>query len=216
MRVAIVDYGSGNLRSAVKAFQRAAFDHSIRADIVLTSQADEIKAADRIVLPGVGTFADCRQGLENNSGLMQALDAAVSCGGRPFFGICVGMQLMATFGYEKTETPGLNWIGGEVRELTLDKAALKLPQIGWNTITLNRNHDLFAGIATGDEGWHAYFVHSYGFYPYRNKDRLATTEYGGTVTAAMLRDNMFGTQFHPEKSQRLGLKLIANFLEWKP
>lgn len=216
MRVAIIDYGSGNLRSATKAFQRAARDNDISAEIVLTDKADEVAAADRIVLPGVGAFADCRAGLHSVPGMVEALEETVRSKGRPFLGICVGMQLMAGRGLEKVVTNGLGWIPGDVREMTPNDPDLKIPQIGWNTIHVKHSHKLLDGIETGEDGLHAYFVHSYQLDAERGQDVVAVTDYGGPVTAIVARDNMAGTQFHPEKSQALGLALIANFLTWKP
>lgn len=216
MRVAIIDYGSGNLRSAVKAFERASHDHGIDAQITLTNKADDVLKADRIVLPGVGAYADCRKGLAAVSGMVEALDEQVLKSGRPFMGICVGMQLMSSRGMEKTITEGLGWITGDVTLMVPEDDTLKVPQIGWNTLDLKRDHPLFSNIRTGENGLHAYFVHSYQLHCQNPDELLATTDYGGPVTAAVIRDNMFGTQFHPEKSQRLGLQLIANFLEWKP
>ena len=216
MRVAIIDYGSGNLRSATKAFERSAREADICADIILTADAEIVAQADRIVLPGVGAYADCKAGLSAVPGMIDALNEAVITKGRPFLGICVGMQLMSSRGLEKTITQGLGWIDGNVVEMTPSDPTLKIPQIGWNTINLTRNHALFAGISTGSEGLHAYFVHSYHFKTARPEDCLATVDYGGAMTAAVARDNMIGTQFHPEKSQTLGLALIQNFLRWKP
>lgn len=216
MLVAIIDYGSGNLRSAVKAFERASHDHDIAADILLTKNADDVRKADRIVLPGVGAYADCRAGLQAVDGMIEALTETVVTTGRPFMGICVGMQLMSSRGMEKTVTSGLGWIEGDVTLMKPNSSDLKIPQIGWNTLNLKREHRLFHGIPTGENGLHAYFVHSYHMITKNSDNLLATTDYGGAMTAAVIRDNMFGTQFHPEKSQRLGLSLIANFLEWKP
>ncbi|WP_193174313.1 imidazole glycerol phosphate synthase subunit HisH [Oricola nitratireducens] len=216
MRVAIIDYGSGNLRSAVKSFERSAREAGISAEIDLTSDAGRVATADRIVLPGVGAYADCRAGLDAVPGMVDALNEAVVNMGRPFFGICVGMQLMSTRGLEKTVTPGLGWIAGDVVEMTPSDPSLKIPQIGWNTLDLVRPHPLFDGIRTGPDGLHAYFVHSYHLAAENEADVVARTDYGGPVTAAVARANMFGTQFHPEKSQTLGLALIANFLKWKP
>jgi glutamine amidotransferase len=216
MRVAIIDYGSGNLRSAVKSFERSAREAGISAEIDLTSDAGRVATADRIVLPGVGAYADCRAGLDAVPGMVDALNEAVVNRGRPFFGICVGMQLMSTRGLEKTVTPGLGWIAGDVVEMTPADPSLKIPQIGWNTLDLVRPHPLFDGIRTGPDGLHAYFVHSYHLAAENEADVVARTDYGGPVTAAVARANMFGTQFHPEKSQTLGLALIANFLKWKP
>ncbi|PZU82939.1 MAG: imidazole glycerol phosphate synthase subunit HisH [Shinella sp.] len=216
MRVAIIDYGSGNLRSATKAFERAARESGIDAEIDLTDKADRVASADRIVLPGVGAYADCRSGLDAVSGMHEALVDAVEKKARPFLGICVGMQLMSSRGLEKTVTQGFGWIKGDVVEMTPSDPTLKIPQIGWNTLTLNRPHPLFDGIETGPDGLHAYFVHSYHLAAENPDDVIATTDYGGPMTAFVGRDNMAGAQFHPEKSQKLGLKLIANFLAWAP
>ncbi|MBO6717125.1 MAG: imidazole glycerol phosphate synthase subunit HisH [Rhizobiaceae bacterium] len=216
MRVAIIDYGSGNLRSATKAFERAARETGIDASIELTDDADVVRDADRIVLPGVGAYADCRSGLDSVPGMVETIEEVVVVRGRPFLGICVGMQLMSDRGLEKTTTKGFGWIAGDVVEMTPDDPSLKVPQIGWNTIDLARPHPLFDGISTGPDGLHAYFVHSYHLAATRREDLLATTDYGGAVTAAVARGNMAGTQFHPEKSQKLGLALIANFLRWTP
>jgi len=216
MRVAIIDYGSGNLRSATKAFERAAQEAGLDASIELTDKADVVSAADRIVLPGVGAYADCRAGLDAVPGMNDALIEAVERKGRPFLGICVGMQLMSSRGLEKTVTEGLGWIEGDVREMEPADPTLKIPQIGWNTLDLTRPHPLFEGIQTGPDGLHAYFVHSYHLAARNPQDVVATTDYGGPMTAFVARDNMAGSQFHPEKSQTLGLALIANFLRWKP
>ncbi|NGO65159.1 imidazole glycerol phosphate synthase subunit HisH [Rhizobium daejeonense] len=216
MRVAIIDYGSGNLRSATKAFERAARESGIDAEIDLTDKAERVASADRIVLPGVGAYADCRNGLDAVSGMHEALVDAVEKKARPFLGICVGMQLMSSRGLEKTVTQGFGWIKGDVVEMTPSDPTLKIPQIGWNTLTLNRPHPLFDGIETGPDGLHAYFVHSYHLAAENPGDVIATTDYGGPMTAFVGRDNMAGAQFHPEKSQKLGLKLIANFLAWAP
>ncbi|MGN6468992.1 MAG: imidazole glycerol phosphate synthase subunit HisH [Rhizobiaceae bacterium] len=216
MRVAIIDYGSGNLRSAIKAFERASREAGIGAEIDLTANAERVRTADRVVLPGVGAYADCRAGLDAVPGMVEAIEEAVVARGRPFLGICVGMQLMSERGLEKTVTRGLGWIAGDVKEIEPADPALKVPQIGWNTIELKRAHPLFAGIPTGANGLHAYFVHSYHLDVARAEDVLAVADYGGPVTAAVARDNRAGTQFHPEKSQALGLALIANFLRWKP
>ncbi|MBK8456182.1 MAG: imidazole glycerol phosphate synthase subunit HisH [Phyllobacteriaceae bacterium] len=216
MRVAIIDYGSGNLRSAQKAFERAAREGGVDARIGLVTDADELRRADRIVLPGVGAYADCKAGLAALPGMIDALEDSVRAKGRPFLGICVGMQLMSSRGLEKTVTPGLGWISGDVVEMTPADPLLKIPQIGWNTLEIKRPHPVFAGIRTGANGLHAYFVHSYHLAATDSADLLATADYGGPVTAAVARDNMVGTQFHPEKSQSLGLALIGNFLRWKP
>jgi imidazole glycerol-phosphate synthase subunit HisH len=216
MRVAIIDYGSGNLRSATKAFERAARDGGVAAEIDLTADAERVRTADRIVLPGVGAYADCRRGLGAVDGMIEAMHEAVNDHARPFLGICVGMQLMSERGLEKAVTEGLGWIKGDVKEIAPEEPALKIPQIGWNTIHVKHPHPLFAGIPTGETGLHAYFVHSYHLDATDPDDVLAEADYGGPVTAAVARGNMAGAQFHPEKSQALGLALIANFLRWKP
>lgn len=216
MRVAIIDYGSGNLRSATKAFERAARESGFTTEIELTADAERVRTADRIVLPGVGAYADCRRGLDAVPGMTQAVHEVAIEKGRPFLGICVGMQLMSSRGLEKTVTEGFGWIEGDVREMTPSDTALKIPQIGWNTIHVKHSHPLFEGIRTGEDGLHAYFVHSYMLDADNPDDVLATTDYGGPITAAVVRGNLAGTQFHPEKSQALGLALIANFLKWKP
>lgn len=214
MKIAIVDYGSGNLRSAAKAFERAARESESAADIVVTSQPAVVSAADRVVLPGVGAFADCMGGLIALGGMVDALYTSAIIKARPFLGICVGMQLMATIGREHGEHAGLGWIEGEVAALKPNDPTLKIPHMGWNNVRLKQpDHPLFAGIESGQ---HAYFVHSYAFRPQDRADILADTDYGGAVVAAIGRDNMAGTQFHPEKSQALGLRLIANFLSWSP
>ena len=216
MRVAIIDYGSGNLRSATKAFERAARESGIDAEIDLTADAERVRTADRIVLPGVGAYADCMAGLMAVSGMLEAIDEVAVQAARPFLGICVGMQLMSERGLEKTISKGFGWISGDVKLIEPMDASLKIPQIGWNTLTLVRPHALFDGIPTGPDGLHAYFVHSYHLETKRPADIVALTEYGGPVTAVAAHENRAGTQFHPEKSQTLGLKLIANFLRWKP
>ena len=214
MRVAIIDYGSGNLRSATKAFERAAREEGIAAEVILTSDADIVAKADRIVLPGVGAYADCRAGLDAVSGMVEALHHAVEEKARPFLGICVGMQLMSSRGLEKTVTNGLDWIKGDVKLMTPSDPALKIPQIGWNTLDLHSQHPLFDGIRTGSDGLHAYFVHSFHLDAENGDEVIATTNYGGPMTAFVGRGNKAGAQFHPEKSQSLGLKLISNFLKW--
>ena len=216
MNVAIIDYGSGNLRSATKAFERAAREAGIDANINLTNDPDVVGKADRVVLPGVGAYADCRAGLDAVLGMGDALGEVVVNKARPFLGICVGMQLMSDRGLEKTITDGFGWIKGDVVEMRPADPSLKIPQIGWNTLELSRPHPLFDGIKTGPQGKHAYFVHSYHLRAKDNSDIIATTEYGEAVTAMVVRDNMAGTQFHPEKSQALGLALITNFLKWAP
>ena len=216
MSVAIVDYGSGNLHSAAKAFERAARDSGHDQPIKVTSNPDDIALADRVVLPGVGAFADCRRGLDAIPGMIDALNNAVCGKGRPFFGICVGMQLMAERGREYQVTPGLGWIAGEVDRITPSDASLKIPHMGWNTLNMLKPHPLLEDLPLGPDGLHAYFVHSYELKPARRDDLVAQADYGGPLTAIVGRDNMVGTQFHPEKSQRLGLRLIANFLKWMP
>ena len=213
---AIIDYGSGNLHSAAKAFERAARETASETRILVTSNPADVIAADGVVLPGVGAFADCKRGLDAVPGMREALETAVHQKRRPFLGICVGMQLLADRGLEYTVTEGLGWIPGEVRIMEPADKALKIPHMGWNTIDARHDHALLAGIRTGDNGLHAYFVHSYHL---ATKDRgtvIAETNYGGPLAAVVGCDNIAGTQFHPEKSQALGLKLIANFLAWKP
>ena len=216
MSVAIVDYGSGNLHSAAKAFERAAREAGRAQAIVVTSDPARVAAAERVVLPGVGAFADCRRGLDDIPGMVEALNESVLQRGRPFFGICVGMQLMAERGREYQVTPGLGWVAGDVDRITPSDAGLKIPHMGWNTLNMLRPHPLLADLALGPDGLHAYFVHSYELKPSRRADLIAQADYGGPLTAIVGRDNMVGTQFHPEKSQRLGLALIANFLKWMP
>ncbi len=216
MKVAIIDYGSGNLRSAEKAFERAAREEGIPADVFLTADADVVREADRIVLPGVGAFADCRNGLEALPGMRQALEEVALRKGRPFLGICVGMQLMASRGLEHGETEGFGWIPGEVRAIEPDNPALKIPHMGWNVLLPQAAHPVFDGLPLGAEGLHAYFVHSFHFVPESESHVLARTDYGGPLTAVVARDNLLGFQFHPEKSQNLGLALIGRFLRWSP
>jgi glutamine amidotransferase len=214
--VAIIDYGSGNLHSAAKAFERAAREAGLDETITVTADPHMVRHADRIVLPGVGAFADCRRGLDNVPGMIEAMTEAVRDKGRPFFGICVGMQLMATRGLEYEITGGLDWIPGDVKPIRPDDPSLKIPHMGWNTLHAQRDHPILREIATGPEGLHAYFVHSYALDPRDMDDVVAVSEYGGALTAIVAKDNLAGTQFHPEKSQTLGLKLIANFLQWRP
>lgn len=215
-QVAIIDYGSGNLHSAAKAFERAARDSGSDRRIVVTSDPEVVRSADRVVLPGVGAFADCKRGLEAVPGMREALEEAVRGKGRPFLGICVGMQLLATRGLEHGVTEGLGWIGGEVRAIAPNDPALKIPHMGWNTLQAVREHALLRGLPTGPDGLHAYFVHSYHLVVADRADVVAETDYGGPVTAMVAHGNIAGTQFHPEKSQTLGLGLIANFLTWTP
>jgi imidazole glycerol-phosphate synthase subunit HisH len=216
MSVAIVDYGSGNLHSAAKAFERAARDSGAAEAIVVTSEPERVAAAARVVLPGVGAFADCRRGLDAIPGMVEALNETVLQRGRPFFGICVGMQLMAERGREYQVTPGLGWIAGEVDRIAPNDPSLKIPHMGWNTLNMLQAHPLLADLPLGPDGLHGYFVHSYELKPAQPADLVAQADYGGPLTAIVGRDNMVGTQFHPEKSQRLGLALIANFLKWTP
>ena len=216
MHVAIINYGSGNLHSAAKAFERAAREHGSELAVKVTSEPGQVAEADRIVLPGVGAFADCKQGLARIPGMIEALEEAVQEEGKPFLGICVGLQLMAERGLEHGVTPGLGWIGGEVGAITPADPALKIPHMGWNTLHVVHEHALLKGIPTGEQGLHAYFVHSYHFVPEDEEALVVSTDYGGPITAFVAKNNMAGTQFHPEKSQKLGLALIANFLRWNP
>ena len=213
--VAIIDYGSGNLRSAAKAFERSVRALRAETDVLVTSDPDAVRKADRIVLPGVGAFEDCMDGLLAVRGMRQAMEERVLKGGVPFLGICVGMQLMATEGHEKGVFPGLNWIMGPVVRLE-PRGGLKVPHMGWNTLRFTQPHRLLENIPDGEDGLHAYFVHSYHLQPTDDRQLFAVADYGQAVTACVGRDNMFGTQFHPEKSQTLGLTLIENFLEWRP
>jgi glutamine amidotransferase len=216
VNVAIIDYGSGNLHSAAKAFERAAREMGSSQRIAVTSDPAAVRQADRVVLPGVGAFADCRRGLDGVAGMIEALDEAVCRNGRPFLGICVGMQLMAERGREYAVTDGMGWVRGEVCRISPKNHALKIPHMGWNTLHAHRPHPLLDGIPLGPDGLHAYFVHSYQLRVEDPADLVADCDYGGAVTALVGRDNYAGTQFHPEKSQKLGLALIANFLRWKP
>jgi len=213
MIVAIVDYGSGNLRSAAKAFERAAAESDVAAEIMVTSVPEVIAGADRVVLPGVGAFADCRRGLAAVSGLEQALSESVMARARPFLGICVGMQLMADSGLEFETVDGLGWIGGQVVAMEPADRALKIPHMGWNEIEPRGAHPLLAGLSARP---HAYFVHSYHFRVSDPDDLVAVTDYGGPLAAVVGHGNIAGTQFHPEKSQQAGLRLISNFLQWRP
>lgn len=216
MTVAIVDYGSGNLHSAAKAFERAARESGHDQPIVVTRDPDAVRRADRVVLPGVGAFADCRRGLDAVPGMVEALEETVRRKGRPFLGICVGMQLLAERGREYEVTAGLGWIRGEVDKITPSDPSLKIPHMGWNTLSADRPHKLLDGIPIGPQWLHAYFVHSYHLKPADRADLVAEADYGGAITAMVAHDTYAGTQFHPEKSQKLGLALIANFLKWAP
>lgn len=215
-RVVIIDYGSGNLHSAQKAFERAALEVGLGVHIAVSARPEDVSAADRVVLPGVGAFADCKRGLDSVPGMREALEEVVIGRGRPFLGICVGMQLMATRGLEFGETPGLGWIDGDVKAIEPADPSLKIPHMGWNTLTVIKDHPLLAGIRTGPQGLHAYFVHSYHLVVRDRSVVVAETDYGGPVTAIVAKGNTAGTQFHPEKSQTLGLQLIGNFLRWQP
>ncbi|SES89331.1 imidazole glycerol phosphate synthase subunit HisH [Oceanicella actignis] len=213
MTTVIIDYGSGNLRSAERAFARMAGELDAGA-VTVTSDPEAVRRADRIVLPGVGAFADCKAGLEALPGMREAIEERALRGGVPFLGICVGMQLLATRGLEHGPTDGFDWIPGEVTRLEPGDPALKVPHMGWNELILDApGHPLLRGIATGD---HAYFVHSYHLVPREGAHLLAHAVHGRPLAAAVGRDNIAGTQFHPEKSQRTGLRLIANFLLWRP
>ncbi len=213
MTVAIVDYGSGNLRSAAKAFERAARETETNERILVTSDPREVANADRIVLPGVGAFADCRAGLYGVTGMVDTLQREVIERGKPFLGICVGMQLMATRGVEYGVHAGLDWIAGDVVRIEPGSEHLKIPHMGWNELADLKPHPLLQGLQPSD---HAYFVHSFQLRTSKPETLLATTDYGGPITAIVGRDNLVGTQFHPEKSQATGLRLIGNFLRWRP
>ena len=213
MTIAVIDYGSGNLRSAAKACERAAADIGIGDSVVVTSRPEEILAADRVVLPGQGAFADCRRGVAAVPGLEEALCEAVIARGRPFLGICVGMQLMAERGLEFEIVDGFGWIAGEVVAIEPNDPTLKIPHMGWNELTPRSDHPVLAGLPAGT---HVYFVHGFELYPSDPANVLAETDYGGPIVAAVGRDNLIGTQFHPDKSQGAGLLFIANFLRWRP
>jgi glutamine amidotransferase len=216
MTIALIDYGAGNIRSATKAFEHVIAATGSSERMVVTSDPEVVARADRVVLPGDGAFADCRRNLDAVDGMVEAVEEALDRRARPFFGICVGMQLLATRGVEHGITPGLDRIRGEVRGIEPNDPALKVPHMGWNTLTALGRHPLIAGISLGAEGWHAYFLHGFHLVAEREEDVIAVADYGGPVTAIVARDTMAGTQFHPEKSQRLGLKLIENFLKGTP
>ena len=215
-RVVIIDYGSGNLHSAAKAFERAARESEADSTIIVSSSVVDVGSADRIVLPGVGAYADCKRGLDAVPGLLSTLEEVVRKKARPFLGICVGMQLMSQRGLEFTTTEGLGWIKGEVKAIEPKDPALKIPHMGWNTLDVVTPHALLRDIPTGPKGLHAYFVHSFHLAAKDRRVVVAETDYGGPVTAMIADGNIAGTQFHPEKSQKLGLRLLANFLSWRP
>ncbi len=212
MLTVLIDYESGNLHSAEKAFQRMAVEANA-GEVIVTSNPDDVLRADRIVLPGDGAFPACKTALFDHSGLFEATREMVIDKARPFLGICVGMQMMATWGREYQDTEGFDWIGGEIVKITPENKALKVPHMGWNDLVIDCPHKVLDGVTTGD---HAYFVHSYKFEVADQAHRLAHVEYGGDITAIIGRDNMLGMQFHPEKSQSAGLRLISNFLTWTP
>ncbi len=214
MTVALIDYGSGNLRSAAKSLERAASEVGLSTRIMVTSDPDVVRLADRIVLPGVGAFADCRKGLGALPGMIEVLEERVVRAARPFLGICVGMQLMASVGREHEDCEGLGWIPGEVVAMKPGDPALKVPHMGWNQLEFTaQKHPVLAGMGQNP---HVYFVHSYHLVPADLDQVLATVDYGGRVNAVVGRDNLVGTQFHPEKSQTAGLQLLGNFLKWTP
>ncbi len=212
MLTALIDYESGNLHSAEKAFQRMAREVDA-GEVVVTSDPEVVARADRIVLPGDGAFPSCRAALFDHRGIYEAMDEAVNVRGRPFFGICIGMQMLADLGREYSDTPGFGWIGGKVVPIAPDDPSLKVPHMGWNDLVIDHAHPVLAGIETGE---HAYFVHSYHFQVADPAHRLAYCDYGGEITAIVGKGSIFGTQFHPEKSQAAGLAIIANFLRWAP
>jgi glutamine amidotransferase len=214
--IALIDYGAGNLRSAQKAFERMIAAAGMSQAVEITSHPDVVARADRVVLPGDGAFADCRRNLDSIPGMVEAINEAVDARGRPFLGICVGMQLLATRGLEHGIVPGLDRIPGEVRTVAPADPTLKVPHMGWNTIGARSSHPLLAGIATGPDGWHAYFLHGFHLVADHESDVVAVADYGGPVTAIVARGNIAGAQFHPEKSQKLGLAMIGNFLKWNP
>ncbi|WP_439154889.1 imidazole glycerol phosphate synthase subunit HisH [Yoonia sp.] len=212
MTTALIDYDSGNLHSAQKAFERMAAEAGA-GPIIVTGDPDVVARADRIVLPGDGAFPHCRAQLYAQTGLAEAITEAVITRAVPFFGICVGMQMLATTGHEYEETPGFGWIAGDIRRITPADPALKVPHMGWNDLVIDHPHPVLEGIATGE---HAYFVHSYAMEVANPVERLAHVDYAGDITAIVGRDNIIGTQFHPEKSQAAGLRMIGNFLRWMP
>jgi imidazole glycerol-phosphate synthase subunit HisH len=216
LRIALIDYGAGNLHSAAKALERAANEAGISIQLSIDADPESVRAADRILLPGDGAFRDCMQNLKAAEGLTEALSEAVQQRGRPFLGICVGMQLLASRGLEHGETAGLGWIPGDVVKITPARSGFKVPHMGWNTLFAHCEHALTTGIRLGPEGLHAYFLHSYQLIPDEMGDVIAEADYAGPITAIVARDNIAGAQFHPEKSQTLGLALLRNFLKWSP
>ena len=212
MLTVIIDYDSGNLHSAEKAFQRMAAETNA-GEVIVTTKPEDVARADRIVLPGDGAFPACRQQLSDHRGIYEALEEAVIQQARPFMGICVGMQMLATVSHEYQDTDGFDWIKGHVRKITPSDPKLKVPHMGWNDLVIDQTHPVLDGVKTGD---HAYFVHSYHFVVDDITHRLAHCDYAGDITAIVGRDNLIGMQFHPEKSQSAGLRMIANFLSWKP
>jgi imidazole glycerol-phosphate synthase subunit HisH len=216
VRVALIDYGAGNLHSAGKALERAMTDAGIAGSVTITDDAKIVGAADRIVLPGDGAYADCMTHLTAAPGMVETLDKRVRRDGVPFLGICVGMQLLATQGTEYGVTKGLGWLPGSVDRIKPTDPTLKVPHMGWNTLDDHKPHALTHGIALGEQGLHAYFLHAYHLMADNERDVIARASYGAPVTAIVARDNIAGAQFHPEKSQKLGLALLANFLRWKP
>jgi glutamine amidotransferase len=216
MTVALIDYGAGNLRSAVKGLERVARETGYRGEVVLTRDPDVVRRADRVVLPGDGAFPFCRKGLQEIDGMDDALEEFAKVTAKPFLGICVGMQLLATTGVEHEETAGFGWIPGTVKPIEPTAAHLKVPHMGWNTMDAVNPHPVLNGIALGANGLHAYFLHSFYFEVENPADLVTTSTYGANLTAIVARDTIVGTQFHPEKSQTLGLALLANFLRWAP
>jgi imidazole glycerol-phosphate synthase subunit HisH len=216
VKVALIDYGAGNLHSAAKAVLRAANDAGLHVTLTIDADPASIKAADRILLPGDGAFRDCMANLVGAVGLLDALSEAVEQRKKPFLGICVGMQLLATRGLEHGTTKGLGWIAGDVVKITPQRPGFKVPHMGWNTLYAHQDHALLKGIAHGPNGLHAYFLHSYHLLPSDMADVVAEADYAGPITAIVARGNIAGAQFHPEKSQKLGLTLLRNFLNWMP
>jgi imidazole glycerol-phosphate synthase subunit HisH len=216
VKVALIDYGAGNLHSAAKALERAMTEAGLAGSVIITPDADVVAKADRVVLPGDGAFADCMTELTKAPGMIEVLERRVRGDGVPFLGICVGMQLLASEGREYGVTQGLGWIPGAVDRIIPTDKALKVPHMGWNTLDEHKLHPLLDGICLGPEGLHAYFLHAYHLMAANDTDVIARAAYGGPVTAIIAKGNVAGVQFHPEKSQKLGLALLANFLRWKP